>query len=290
MNVTDIRKICVVGAGQMGSQIAMQAALCGYPVTLHDIDAGQLTKALDSNRGHLERRVQKGKMTRPELEAAMARIRTEIHLESAAADADFVIEAVIERLDPKREVFSKLDRICPKHTILATNSSYLGNSQIATATQRPDKVVNMHWFYPPLVMRLVEVVRGEKTSDETVQVTMELVRRLDRVPVLVRKEVPGFIVNRILRAIQNEAYWMLENGVANHADIDLAVKLGLNHPMGPFELADLSGLDVGYNARVEAKLPVPRALEVRVRRGDLGRKTGRGFYDYSREPPEPTSD
>ena len=191
----------------------------------------------------------------------------------------------------------QLDRFAPPHAVLATNSSYLGNSEIADVTGRPEKVVNMHFFYPPLVMKLVEVVKGEKTSDETVQITAELARKIGKQPVILHKELSGFLVNRILRAISNEAYDLLENGVASFEDIDLACQLGLNHPMGPFKLGDFSGLDIGYEARLELHRRTgkdsdkpPASLERRVQRGDLGRKTGRGFYDYSTDPPTPTED
>lgn len=297
MTVDDIRRLLVVGAGQMGSQIAMQAALHGYQVTLNDLEPAILERAMAQNRGHLERRVARGQLDPAALEAAVGRVRLEPDLARAAADADFVIEAIVEKLEAKRECFARLDRLTPRHAVLATNSSTLGNSLLAPATSRPDRCVNMHFFYPPLVMRLVEVVKGEWTSEETLQLTAELVRRIGREPVILRKELPGFLVNRILRALGNEAYALLEQGVAPFWEIDKAVELGLNFPMGPFRLADLSGLDVGYYARLATyeltrdprDLP-PETLRRRVERGDLGRKTARGFYDYSRTPPEPIPD
>jgi len=295
--IDDVKRILVVGAGQMGAQIAMQAALHGYAVTLNDLSRALLEKAVSGNRGHLERRVQKGQMTGAAMEAALDRLWLEPDLDRAAGDADFVIEAITERLEPKKECFARLDRAAPRHAVLATNSSTLGNSLLAPATSRPELCVNMHFFYPPLVMRLVEVVKGQWTAEETLQTTAALVRRIGREPVVLRKELPGFLVNRVLRALVNEAYFLLEQGVASFSEIDRAVELGLNFPMGPFRLGDLSGLDIGYNARLETyaatkdpKDRPPRALELRVKRGDLGRKTGRGFYDYSKTPPEPTAD
>lgn len=296
MGIEDIQKICVTGAGQMGAQIAIQAAMHGLEVTLHDVDGGQLEKAL-GNRKHLERRVEKGKMPVELVDAAFSRLTTTDVLEEACGDADFVIEAVVEVLDVKRDVFRQLDKLCPEHAILATNSSYLGNTEIGLVTRRPERVVNMHFFYPPLVMKLVEVVKGEHTSEETVATAAALARKIGKEPVILHKELPGFLVNRILRAITDEAYFLLENGVASFEDIDRACELGLNHPMGPFKLGDFSGLDIGYEARLEnhrksgdaADRP-PASLERRVKRGDLGRKSGRGFYDYSTDPPAPTED
>jgi 3-hydroxybutyryl-CoA dehydrogenase len=297
MRLDDVRRVLVVGAGQMGAQIAMQVALHPYQVTLNDLSMALLEKAMTLNRGHLERRVAKGQMTKEAMEAALARVRLEPDLETAAAGADVVVEAIVERLEPKKACFARLDRACPPHAILTTNSSTLMISQIAPVTRRPAQCANMHWFYPPLVMKLVEVVKGRETSEETVELVAGLTRRVGREPVILRKELPGFLVNRILRALAREAYYLLEEGVASFADIDRAVELGLNHPMGPFTLADLSGLDVGYNARLETyeltkdpKDAPPKALEARVKRGDLGRKTGRGFYDYSATPPTPTRD
>ncbi|MBI4635830.1 MAG: 3-hydroxyacyl-CoA dehydrogenase family protein [Candidatus Rokubacteria bacterium] len=297
MTANDIKRILVVGAGQMGSQIAMQAALHGYSVSLNDLSMELLDKGMKGNRAQLEKRVARGQMTPAQMAEAIGRVTLEPDLEKGARQADVVVEAIVERLEPKRECFARLDRACPPHAVLATNSSTLMISQIASATKRPDKCANMHWFFPPLVMRLVEVVKGRETSEETVELIAELTRKIGREPVILRKELPGFLVNRILRAQAREAYYLLEEGVASFADIDKAVELGLNHPMGPFRLSDFSGLDVGYNARLETyevtkdpkDLP-PKALEKRVKRGDLGRKTGRGFYDYSTTPPTPTPD
>ncbi len=292
-----VEKLCVTGAGQMGSQIAMLGALAGIETRLHDISEEQLEAAMTQNRKHLLRRVAKGKLHADELEAAFGLLTTTTELAAAADGVDFVIEAVTERLEVKRAVFAELDRYALDRAILATNSSYLMSSQIADATQRPSQVCNMHFFYPPLVMKLVEVVKGEATSTETAESAMTLARRLGREPVLLHKELPGFLVNRVLRAIVDEAYYLLESGVASFEDIDAACRLGLNHPLGPFQLSDFSGLDIGYNARREIfertgrpEDAPPRALAVRVERGDLGRKTGRGFYDYSTTPPTPTED
>jgi len=177
MKTDDVKRILVVGAGQMGAQIAMQSALHGYALTLNDLSMDLLQKGMAGNRKQLERRVQKGQMTKDQMEEAIARVRLEPDLAKAAHDADFVIEAIVERLEPKRECFAKLDRFCPPHAILATNSSTLMNSQIASATKRPDKCANMHYFYPPLVMKLVEVVKGQATSEESLVARNRCLRR-----------------------------------------------------------------------------------------------------------------
>ena len=282
-------RLAVIGAGSMGAQIAMQAALNGIDVALQDVDADQLDRALTSNRGHLDRRVEKGRMSRDDAEAALARLRATSSLEEAAGDADFVIEAVFENLEVKRTTFAALDRIAPRDAVLASNSSTMGISKIADATRRPDRCVNMHFFYPVLVMDLVEVVRGPQTSDETVARALATARDMGRTAVVLNKEIDGFIVNRILHAASQEAYRLLDAGVASFEDIDVAVEKGLNWPLGPFRLGDFSGLDVTYNARLhmyrttgdERYRPSPQ-LEAKVKAGKLGRKTGEGWYRYER--------
>ena len=280
-------QLAVIGAGSMGAQIAQQAALHGVDVRLQDKSAEQLKKALDSNRGHVMRRVEKGKLGQAEAELALSRVHTTTDLAEAVAGADFVIEAVFEDLQLKRSVFAELDRAAPPETVLASNSSTMGISKIADATSRPERCVNVHFFYPVLVMDLVEVVRGPHTSDDTVERAMAIVREMGRTAVLVNKEIDGFIVNRILHAATQEAYRLLDAGVASFQDIDTAVEKGLNWPMGPFRLGDFTGLDVTYNARLhmyrttgdERFHPSPQ-LEAKVKAGKLGRKSGEGWYSY----------
>lgn len=271
----------------MGAQIAQQAALSGLEVRLQDVSADQLDRALASNRALLLRRSEKGRLAPAELEAALARVRPTRDLAEAVADVDLVIEAIVEEVEPKRQVFAALDRLAPAHAILATNSSTMGISELAGATGRPENCCNMHFFYPPLVMDLVEVVKGPQTSDETVERAVAYAREMGRTPVVLRKEIGGFIVNRILHQASQEAYRLLDAGVASFQDIDTAVEKGLRWPLGPFRLGDLTGLDVTYNARKhmhettgdESYRPSP-SLEAKVRAGELGRKTGRGWYVY----------
>ena len=287
MGIEDITTICVVGAGTMGAQIAQQAALGEYQVWLTDVSGEQLDRALESNRRLITRRVDKGQLTGEEAAAALNRVQTTTSLEEAAGRADFVFEAIVEKLQPKRELFARLDGVVQGRTILATNSSTFPVSRLADATKRPDRCVNTHFFHPVLVMQLCEVGRGPATSDETVATTMELVRRIGRVPVLLEKEIDGFIVNRILHAASQEAMRLYEGGYAEFADIDVAVEKGLNWPMGPFKLADFSGVDITYNARREKfeasgdehDRPA-EFLRRMVDEGRLGRKSGVGFYDY----------
>ena len=277
----------MIGAGSMGAQIAQQAALNGVDVKLQDKSEDQLRKAAESNRGHVMRRVEKGRLAQADADAALARVRTTTDLGDAVRDADFVIEAVFEDLDVKRAIFAELDRVAPADAVLASNSSTMGISKIADATMRPESCVNMHFFYPVLVMDLVEVVRGPRTSDQTVERAMTMAREMGRTPVLINKEIDGFIVNRILHAATQEAYRLLDAGIASFEDIDTAVEKGLNWPLGPFRLGDFSGLDVTYNARLhmykstgdERFRPSPQ-LEAKVKAGKLGRKTGEGWYKY----------
>jgi 3-hydroxybutyryl-CoA dehydrogenase len=271
----------------MGAQIAQQAALNGVEVRLQDQSADQLAKAQASNRGHLVRRVDKGKLGPAEAELALARVHTTTDLVEAVAGADFVIEAVFEDLQLKRSIFADLDRLASPETVLASNSSTMGISKIADATSRPERCVNVHFFFPVLVMDLVEVVRGPQTSDDTVERALAMVREMGRTAVLVNREIDGFIVNRILHAATQEAYRLLDAGVASFEDIDTAVEKGLNWPMGPFRLGDFSGLDVTYNTRLhmyrttgdERYRPSPQ-LEAKVKAGKLGRKSGEGWYTY----------
>ncbi len=287
-------RVVVVGAGTMGSQIALQIAYSGrYPITLVDAEPTQLERATAQNRALVARRVEKGRMTREQADAALGQITASSDLAGAAGQADLVIEAVFENLDVKRKVFEELERSAPREALLASNSSSIAISRLAEVTTRSERCCNMHFFHPVTVMQLCEVVRGPKTSDETVQQAMDFVRSIDRVPVLINKEVHGFIVNRILFAAAEEAMRLLEGGYASAEDIDTAVKKGLNWPMGPFELLDFSGLDVFYGAledraRLEGGRGAPKVLKEKIDKGELGHKTGRGFYDYPGDKPAPT--
>jgi len=227
-------------------------------------------------------------MTKEVAEKARKNISFTSDLKEAAKNADYVIEAAVEVLAVKRKVFADLDRMAPAHAILATNSSYLVSSLVADATKRPSQVVNMHFFNPALVMKLVEVVKGPHVSDETAKVTMDLSEKLEKIPVLLKKEVEGFLLNRIFRVIGREAQWMLEMGIASIEDIDKACVHGAGHPMGPFRLMDLTGIDLNYIRSMErfresgdrADLPSPSVVE-RYVKGNYGEKTGKGWYDYS---------
>jgi 3-hydroxybutyryl-CoA dehydrogenase len=282
-----VTRLAVVGAGSMGAQIAQQAALHGVDVLLHDKSEEQLSKSVESNRGHLLRRVEKGKLARSDAETALTRVRTTTDMGEAVHEADLVIEAVFEDLEVKREVFAQVDRLAPAGCVLASNSSTMGIGKIAGATGRPESCVNMHFFHPVLVMDLVEIVRGPETSQPAVDRAMSVAREMGRTPVLINREIDGFIVNRILHAATQEAYRLLDAGVASFEDIDTAVEKGLNWPLGPFRLGDFSGLDVTYNARLhmyrstgeERFRPSPQ-LEAKVKAGKLGRKTGEGWYRY----------
>ena len=289
MNIGNVNNIGVVGAGNMGHQISTLCAMAGYKTTVTDVSEATLKNAEKFVDNYLPGRVEKGRLNQEQADQARANIAFTGNLEDAVKDADFIIEAAIEVLDVKRQLFADMDNMSPDHAILATNSSAIVSSKIADATKRPDKVVNMHFFNPALVMKLVEVVQGPHVSDETTQVTIELCNKLDKVPVHLKKEVDGFLLNRIFGAIFREASWMLEMGVASHEDIDKACVFGAGHPMGPFRLNDLTGLDLSYTMGMEAfkrtgdraLLPSPKLVEHYVN-GEYGQKTGKGWYDYKK--------
>jgi 3-hydroxybutyryl-CoA dehydrogenase len=282
----ELKRVLVIGAGTMGSQIALQTALSGrYEVTLVDSVPGQVERARAQNRRLLDRAVEKGRLAEPAAAASLVAIRDSNDLGGAAVDADLVIEAVIEEFGAKKKVFESLGRHAKKGAILASNSSTIAISRLADFTGRPEQCCNMHFFHPVTVMQLCEVVRGPKTSDATVATAMEFVRSIDRTPVLLQKEIWGFIVNRILFAASEEAMRLLEGGYASAEDIDIAVQKGLNWPMGPFHLLDFSGLDIFYGAMKDRHRQgegddAPEVLRKLVEDGHLGRKTGRGFFEY----------
>lgn len=283
----EIKTICVIGAGNMGHQISISAALAGYTVTCTDINQEILQKAENFADTYLPERVAKGKLTEEAAKAVRARLTFTASMAEAAKDADLVIEAAIEKIDLKRKIFADLDKICPPHAILATNSSYIVSSKIADVTGRPEKVCNMHFFNPALVMKLVEVVKGPHVSEETVEAVVEVCKKMGKVPVVLQKEIYGFLVNRIVSAIKTEALHIYDMGVAAPEDIDTAVVYALGHPMGPFRLMDLTGIDLSYYVGMERYQetgdpkykPSPIVVEKFVKK-EWGRKTGKGFYEY----------
>jgi len=289
VKIDDIKKICVVGAGNMGHQISILAAIYGYRVSCVDVSEKQLQKAREFAEKYLPDRVAKKKLTEDQARQALGNLEFTADINRAAGDADFVIEAATEKLELKKNIFNKLDQVAPPHAVLATNSSFIVSSMVADVTGRPEKVCNMHFFNPALIMKCVEVVKGPHTSEETSTITMELARHLNKEPVELQKEIYGFLVNRILSAINNEALYLLDQGVASAEDIDSAVVNALGHPMGPFKIQDLTGIDLTYHIMMEryretgdpADKPSPTVVEKYVKK-EWGRKTGRGFYDYSK--------
>jgi len=280
----EINKIAVIGAGNMGHQIAMCAALSGFQVKCTDTNPDILEKAISFADNYLKERVTKGKLSEEAANQARQNIAFTANIEEAVSDADLVIEAIIEKLDIKRTLFAQLDKLCPAHTILATNSSYIVSSKIADATNRPDKVCNMHFFNPALVMKCVEVVKGSHVSEETAETVMNAATKMSKTPVLLHKEI---LVNRLLQATRQEALKLLDMGVASFEDIDTAAKNGLGYPMGPFSLLDLTGIDLAYHVGMEkyresgdsADRPSPTVVE-KYTKGEWGKKVGKGFYDY----------
>ncbi|MFL0535386.1 3-hydroxyacyl-CoA dehydrogenase family protein [Micrococcus luteus] len=283
----EIRSVVVLGAGTMGSQIAAVSALAGYTTSLVDIQQKQLDQAREQLRQRLDRDVEKGRRDRGAVDEAWSRLALTTDRDRVAASADLVIEAAVEDISVKRSIFADLDRVCPPHTLLVTNSSNIVSSRVADATGRPGKVCNLHFFNPALVMACVEIVPHEGTDPETVEAASAFVESLGKTPVKLKREVPGFLANRLLNALRREALDLYEGGVADFEDIDLAAKTALGHPMGPFELMDLVGIDVVHLIRLAeyeqtgdpAALPA-RSIKEKYEAGDFGRKTGRGWYEY----------
>jgi 3-hydroxybutyryl-CoA dehydrogenase len=286
----DIKTIGVLGAGSMGSGIAQVAAQSGYNVVVRDIEDKFVDRALKGIDKFLSKSVEKGKITADDKNATLGRIKGTTKMEDLK-DVDFVIEVVLEDMDLKKKVFKELDELTRQEVILATNTSSMSITEIATATNRQDKVVGMHFFNPVPLMRLVEVIRGYNTSDDTIAVAMDLARKFKKEPIEVKKDIPCFVVNRLMMPHFLEAILLLQEGIASAEDIDKAAKLGLNYPMGPFELMDLTGIDIAYHVaeylhkemNKELKWVSPRLMKDMVKANRLGMKTGGGWYNYPKK-------
>ncbi len=281
----EIKKIAVLGAGAMGHGIAQVAAMAGFDVTMRDVKEEFVNSGMEKIKWSIGKLTQKQKITEEDGKKALERVKPLVSLKEATEGADFVIEAIPEKLDLKQQTFKEIDGYTPKHTILATNTSALPITEIAAATKRPEKVVGMHFFNPPQLMRLVEVVKGDKTSDETVNTTLEAAHKLGKETVICKKDVPGFIANRITITGSNLVHWMVYKGEYTVEEVDAAAIHRAAMPMGMFGLVDYAGLDITYNVakfmgqRERGFEPCP-LLEEKVKKGELGVKTGKGFYTY----------
>ena len=281
----NVKKVTVIGSGIMGSGIAHVSALAGYNTVLHDVSKEALNKALASITKNLDKGIELGKMSAEEKTNTLSRLTIHDDLVASVRDTDFVIEAAPEKIDLKIKLFSALDTACKPETVFATNTSSLSITEIAAVTARPQKCIGMHFFNPVHKMKLVEIIKALETDEETIRITQEVSKKMGKEIVTIR-ESPGFITSRINAMIGNEAFYMLQEGVASAKDIDTALKLGLNHPMGPFEMVDLVGLDTRlsileylHKSIGEKYKPCPLMVQY-VKAGRLGRKAGKGVYDY----------
>jgi 3-hydroxybutyryl-CoA dehydrogenase len=293
LKIEDVKVIAVLGAGLMGNGIAQICAQAGYKVYMRDIEDRFVENGLKMIRRNLERGIKKGRITQEQVEEVLGRIHGTLDLEEAVKDADVVIEAIIENEDLKKKVFAEVDALVKPETVLASNTSGISITAMASATKRPDKFIGMHFFNPVPVMKLVEIIKGYLTTDETYQFIDTLSKKIGKETVLVN-EAPGFAVNRVLIPFMLEAIFTIQDGVTTVPDLDKAIHLGLNHPMGPLTLLDFVGLDTTlfiadyfFEEFKDPKYRAPALLRKMVRAGTLGRKTGKGFYDYSTNPPTP---
>jgi len=295
MLVDDIKRIAVVGAGLMGHGIAQEFALAGCEVHLNDLTEEKLQQAMEDIQANLQRLTTFGLVTQEQAESTPARIHTSTVLGEVVADADLVVEAVFENLELKQQLFQQLDNLCPERTILASNTSTLMPSLLASATGRPDRVLVTHYYNPPYLVPLVEVVRGPGTSDEVIETIYELLAKVGKSPVIVQKEAPGFIGNRLQIALFREALSIVERGIASPQDVDTVVRNGIGRrwaAAGPFEIWGIAGWDLIHAAwlylvpHIESSTKVPSLLKEKVEQGELGVKTGKGFYEWTPESAE----
>ncbi|TXT57468.1 MAG: hypothetical protein BAJATHORv1_10170 [Candidatus Thorarchaeota archaeon] len=288
----DIKKITVIGAGLMGSGIAYVSAWNGYEVTLVDINQEALDAGMERIRTDVMTGIDKGKISLSAAQELMGRLKSTTDMEEAVKDADLVIEAIFENMEVKKKVFGTVDKAAPEHTILATNTSSLSIDELASATERPEKFIGMHYFSPVAAMKLIEIVIGEKTSDETIEAAMKVGEKQEKVPIKA-KDSPGFIVNRILMPVLREAILLYEEGVATKEEIDTAMTSKAKFPAGPFALGDFVGLDIAYNAMSTLYRELgdcfkpPETLEKLVEEGHIGTKSKQGFYNYGGKAEEP---
>lgn len=292
MKIEDVKTVVVVGAGAMGQQIAMNTVLNGrehgYKVILCDSFPAAIEKATKWSKDYLAGRVAKGRITQDVADKVAANLTITGDVDGSAAKADFIIEAIIEKLEAKKDLFARISKLTKPDTILATNSSNIVSSKLATVTTHPERLLNTHYFNPALVMKLVEVVRGPHTSEEAVATAKAFAQSTGKSPIVLNKEIAGFVANRINAAVTHEACSLLEKGIASVEDIDTACEKGLNYPMGPFRLMDLTGIDVNYYVRCDRyadshdpyDAPSPVVIE-KFKKGEFGRKTGKGWYDYT---------